>query len=194
MIFATFVLSVVAVIISISSALSSKRSADAADRQSRAAEEQVKHARAQAQAAQAQADAALQQVDAMKQQIEAASRDTDATLLIAERQSEPRFSIEPGTVQGVIQRDTIEFRNIGDGIAHNLELAYQDGLPGDEVRLSNSSVPKNASITVPIHGDRAAMSGLFLTYETLFGKKYVLSFKWNGHASQAVGVKLEPVS
>ena len=109
MAFATLMLSIAAILIAISSAFSAKRSADAANRSADAADRQAK--------------AAEEQADAMKQQLKADSRSTEMTLAIAERQNLPSIIVGPASIRGVIQRDTIEFKNLGDGIARDLELA-----------------------------------------------------------------------
>jgi hypothetical protein len=180
MAYTTLILSIAAILIAISSALSAKRSADAADRTANAADRQAK--------------ATEEQVDATRQQIEADSRSAETTRLIAERQNLPSITVGPAVINGSIKPDAIEFKNIGDGIANDLELAYQDDSVDNQVRLVVTSLAKDASVSVGINGSRAARSGLFLTYTTLFDRKYILSFKWNGYASQAVGLKLSQQS
>jgi hypothetical protein len=155
-------------------------------KQKKAAETQADAAREQAVAAKEQASAATEQVIAAKQQ-------TATSLLIADRQSSPQISITAATTRdGQIIRQRLAILNSGSGAALNVELKYKDGLPGDDdLGITGKTLVVRDSLPVKLTDEgRAAKSGLRLTYETIFGTKYILEFQWNATICQATNQKL----
>jgi len=155
----------------------------AAFRQAKAASEQAKAAVSQVQAAEDQAAAAREQVAAAKQQ-------TETMLLVADIQTSPHISITAAVGKdGAILRNTIAILNNGNGAAGKVNLAYRDGSPGCEVPFPDTLVVRD-SCSVPIDETRAALSGLRLVYQTIFGTSWTLEFQWNGNISRPVNERL----
>ncbi|HMF64992.1 MAG TPA: hypothetical protein VK608_12955 [Edaphobacter sp.] len=143
-------------------------------------------AEAQAAAALRQTTAAELQADAARQQVAAARQQTETSLLIADRQVFPHISFTATTNRG-----HIDILNNGNGSALDVELNYINGNLGDDLlRIAGKTLVVGDSVTVRIDEGQAANPGLRLTYETVFGTKYVLEFQWNGQISQAVNQKL----
>jgi len=155
-------------------------------KQKLAAEAQAEAAAKQTIAAETQAEAARQQVAAAKQQIE-------SSFLIADKQTTPHISITASKNRdGQIIQKSISVLNNGTGPALNLGVKYNDGLPGDDdLKIAGRALVVGDSLPVWVTDEqRAAQAGLRLTYETIFGTRYVLTFQWNGLASSAVNEKL----
>jgi hypothetical protein len=138
-----------------------------------------------------QARAADAQAGAARLQAEAAVRQIKTSILIADKQTSPHFSITAAqTREGVLRRNTIAIRNNGSGGAAGLKFEYRDGAVGNEIALGASVLVVGDSIPVPFDEARGAQSGFRLTYSTIFGSRYALEFRWNGRDSNAVDERL----
>jgi hypothetical protein len=143
-------------------------------------------AEAQAEAAREQTTAAKEQAEAAKQQVIAAKQQIQTSLLIADRQVFPHISLTATTNRG-----QIDILNNGNGPALNVELNYKNGYSGDDLlKIAGKTLVVDDSVTVKVDEEQAANPGLRLTYETVFGTKYILEFQWNGQIAQAVNQKL----
>jgi hypothetical protein len=154
-------------------------------------------AEAQASAAVKQTIAAEVQADAARQQVAAARQQTETALLIADRQTTPHISIAASkNHEGQIIQRGITVLNNGTGPALNLEVKYNDGLPGnDDLKIAGVALVVGDSLSVWVTDEqRGAQTGLRLTYETIFGTKYVLEFQWNGLNSHSVNQRLSIAS
>jgi hypothetical protein len=154
-------------------------------------------AEAQAEAAKEQTAAAKEQTRAATEQVIAAKHQTETSLLIADKQTTPQISITASkSREGQIIQKSIAVLNNGTGPVLNLEVKYNDNLPGnDDLKISGVALVVGDSLAIWVTDEqRGAQSGLRLTYETIFGTKYALEFQWNGLNSFATNQKLSLLS
>lgn len=143
-------------------------------------------AEAQAAAAVKQTLAAEVQAEAARQQVATAKQQTATSLIIADKQFLPHFSVTQG-----IGVENLVVLNNGNGPALHVDLKYNDGLPGRDILNPTRDFIVGDSLTVHVQdSQRAANAGLRLTYRTIFGSNCTLEFQWNGLIQHSVNEKL----